>query len=184
MQPRPRPPIDRIVRKQGPDWLIDLLVMPPAWLRIVVVLAVVVVLALTARSLARRDWHLDDDVQSDILDNAVTIVSIIAATLVVSSVADIGYLADVVGGFVGGFATSRVVVAVARSGPVGTLRESVAIDAETEFAGAWIVVGVVAFGVTSAFGTESLMAGDFGLYALVASVLLSFYNLGEATNSN
>lgn len=99
---------------QGPQWLADLLVDPPLW--VLGVLVGLTVVCLGFAGVALRRHGLNDDILREQGEVLIIVLSIVAVTQMLTSNAELPYLADVAGGTVGGFAIAKTVFYIYEEG--------------------------------------------------------------------
>jgi len=166
----------RIDIKQGPEWLVDLLLTPPWWLQTGISLVTLVAVALAVRGLYQRGWTLDDDTQEEMLANATVVVGVMTSSVLVGWYTTLPYVLDVTVGLTVGLGAS-----IAVNHRVGSWLDSRSGDGRRKaYIAAW--QGLTCFAVL-----PLLLAGEGALpfvfrgsvIMACAATVLAVYNAGE-----
>jgi hypothetical protein len=170
------------VRKQGPEWLVNLLFNPPLWVQIIFYGATALLLGYALVNLYRRGFDLEEDIQLDMMDNAIMIVSIMVLTLAFVFRASYPYYVDVLGGYVGGVSISYAISKAMRTEYARSVAEGWGMNVQERLAFGWLALGAVGFVVpTALMGTGVVPLASRGVFiVLLAAMGLSFYNIVEA----
>lgn len=92
--------------EQGPEWLVELAIDPPAWVLVVLVAIAVAVIGLAALGY-RRNGGLDQEVLEEMGQIGTIVLSIMACAELWTLTFEFGYVVDVLGGTVVGYAIAQ-----------------------------------------------------------------------------
>lgn len=170
------------VRKQGPEWLVNLLFSPPLWVQFVFYSATAILLGYALVNLYRRGFDLEEDVQMDMMDNAIMIVSIMVVTLGLVFRASFPYYVDVLGGYVGGVSIAYAISKGMRTEYARRVAEAWEMNVQERLALGWLGLGAIGFVLpTALMGTGVVPLASRGVFIiLLCAAGLSFYNIVEA----
>lgn len=125
--------------EQGPAWLVDLYLTPPAWvnpaIRVIGILAVLVV----AYRLHRWGWEVDAETQLAVGRIGATVVAVITGVLAMANLASQPYVLDVALGCAAGWGS----VTVALSAPARRGAAEYIPEPETRLAAAWCTLALL-----------------------------------------
>lgn len=109
--------------RQGPEWLVRLLYDPPGWLVAAVVVGVLVVVGLAARTVYLDGEAALADASDDMVRNAAIVVGVVVVTKASMATLALAYWGDVLLGWLGGSALG-IGVTAALGGLAGEPAES------------------------------------------------------------
>lgn len=104
--PDPAPGPSGVVVEQGPEWLVQFYLAPPAWLRTVVLLVGVAAAVAVVAVLRRRGGRVTLAQQGAMLTVAGTVVGVLTGVLAMANYAGQPYAVDVAVGFLAGYGTT------------------------------------------------------------------------------
>lgn len=107
--PEPRSGSPSVRVEQGPRWLVELAIDPPAWLLVVLVSIAVAVIALAALGYRRNDG-LDQDVLEEMGVIGTIVFCIVVSAEMWSLAFDFGYVIDVLAGTAIGFGLAQYLI--------------------------------------------------------------------------
>lgn len=92
--------------EQGPRWLVEFAIDPPAWVLVVLVVIALIVIGLAALGY-RRNGGLDQEILEEMGQIGTIVLSIMACAEVWTLTFEFGYVVDVLGGTVVGYAIAQ-----------------------------------------------------------------------------
>lgn len=164
---------------QGPAWLVDVIYNPPTWIVGALTLSVLASLIIAGVSLYRSNWELDEDVQSEMLENTAIAEGVMLATVCLVWYADQPYFIDVGAGFLVGVSAAYSTLWTVRSSAGQQVIAWVGIDTSSreQFVAGWILaagLGTLPFLLAGDGAVPLLFRG--GLLLTAAGVGLAVYN--------
>lgn len=125
---------------QGPEWLVELYLTPPAWVNPAIKLVGLLALAVVGWRLYQQGWTVDAETQLQMGIIAGTVVGVVTGVLAMANLTSQPYAVDVTVGFVIGYGT----VLTASSARVMRLARRNIPDETTRRTSAWMLLGVLA----------------------------------------
>lgn len=164
-----RPPV---FIEQGPEWLVQIYLEPPAWLNPSLQALAAIVFAIVMYRLYQSNWKIGLDTQREMQSIVAVIVGVTITTTTMMSWFEFSYLIDVSIGFLVGY------------GPVEVLHRwpqiiPWAIGPETKrqrVTAIWFSLGILVMAYPAVIRSEGLGLGGGRLYLLGLTFGLVLYN--------